>query len=449
MKRIELKKGLDVPISGEPQQVIHQSTQVTKVALTGDDYIGMKPTMEVAEGDRVKTGQLLFVDKKNEGIRYTSPATGKILSINRGAKRKFESIVIELEDDEYVTFLDPDEKPPGQHNSDEIRSILLESGMWNNFRTRPFGKVPGRDTEPAALFITAMDSRPLAADPKIIIAEYTNDFSIGLTILAGVTKNKIYLCRAADAEITVPIPTNVEAVEFSGPHPAGLPSTHMHMLDHATESRILWHIDYQDVIGIGHLFRTGQLPTEKVIALAGPAVKEPRLLKIRRGGSIEELCAGELVSTPTRVLSGSIIDGRKVDEYHQFVGHYHNQISALHDGSGRGLFNWGHPGGNRFSIKPIFTSALDRTRKFAMNTALWGGERAIYPIDSYDRVMPLDIIPLALLKSISTCDTEKCRSLGALELIEDDVALLSFICPGKNNFAPMLRQVLTEIEQEG
>lgn len=449
MKRIEIKKGLDVPITGEPLQDIQKNIKVSKVALVGDDYIGMKPTMEVVEGDRVKTGQLLFTDKKNEGIRYTSPATGKVLAVNRGAKRKFESIVIGVEDDEYISFLDPEEKPPGHREADEIRKILLEAGMWTSFRTRPFGKVPPKDAEPAALFITAMDSRPLAADPKVIIDEYANEFSIGLTILAGLTNNPAYLCIAADAEIAMPLPANMEIVEFAGPHPAGLPSTHMHMLDHATESRILWHIEYQDVIGIGHLFNTGQLPTEKVIALAGPGVEEPKLVKTRWGGNLVDICHNQLIATPTRIISGSVIDGRKLDEFHQYIGRYHNQVSVLHEGSGRGLFNWGAPGSDRFSIKPAFISALDRTKKFAMNTALWGGERAMYPIDSYDRVMPLDIVPLALLKSLSSGDTEKARNLGALELIEDDVALLSFICPGKNNFAPVLRRVLNEIELEG
>ena len=449
MKRIELKKGLDIPVSGEPPQEIKMKREVSKVALVGDDYIGMKPTMEVVEGDRVKTGQLLFTDKKNEGIRYTSPATGKILAINRGAKRKFESIVIELDNDESISFLDPEEKPPAQREKDEIRRILLESGMWRAFRTRPFGKIPPQDTEPAALFITAMDTRPLAADPKVIIDKYGDDFSMGLTILAGLTDSPAYLCSAVDAQLAMPLPANMEVVEFAGPHPAGLPSTHMHMLDHATESRILWHMDYQDVIGIGHLFSTGQLPTEKVIALAGPGVKEPMLITTRWGGDLQEICGDQLISEPTRIISGSIVDGRKMDEFHQYLGRYHNQVSVLHEGSGRGLFNWGAPGSDRFSIKPAFISAWDKTRKFAMNTALWGGERAIYPIDSYDRVMPLDIVPLALLKSLSYGDTEKARNLGALELIEEDVALLSFICPGKSNFAPILRRVLTEIELEG
>ncbi|NOQ41260.1 MAG: NADH:ubiquinone reductase (Na(+)-transporting) subunit A, partial [Desulfuromusa sp.] len=185
MKTFELKKGLDVPVTGEPRQIVENAGPVGKVALIGDDYIGMKPTMEVAEGERVKTGQLLFVDKKTKGIRYTSPATGTVLSINRGAKRKFESVVIEIEEDEYISFLNPQGKPAEEYESTEIRSILQESGVWSAFRTRPFGKVPELASSPASLFITAMESRPLGADPDVIIAAYKEAFSTGLTILDG------------------------------------------------------------------------------------------------------------------------------------------------------------------------------------------------------------------------------------------------------------------------
>jgi Na+-transporting NADH:ubiquinone oxidoreductase subunit A len=449
MRRIELSKGLDVPVSGEPKQTISDSNPVTTVALTGDDYIGMKPTMEVDEGDRVKTGQLLFRDKKTEGIRYTSPATGRVIAINRGAKRKFETVVIEREEHDYLTFLDPREKSAGDHGREEIRSILQESGMWCAFRTRPFGKVPVIDSSPASLFITAMDTRPLAADPAVVIDLYNDHFETGLRILAGLVDSSVYLCVKDSHTIKVSPPNTIEAVEFAGPHPAGLPSTHIHMLDHARESRIIWHIDYQDVIGIGHLFNTGYLQTEKVISLAGPAVKNPRLLKIPIGGNMHEICAGEIVSTPSRIISGSILDGREINEFHQFVGRYHNQISALHEGSARSFFGWARLGGDRFSLKPAFTSAMNRARKFAMNTAVWGGERAIFPQGDYDKVMPLDIIPIALLKALAVGDTEKSRALGALELIEDDLALCSFVCPGKNTFGPMLRKVLTEIELEG
>lgn len=449
MKTFELKKGLDVPVTGAPQQVIEDGGPVKTVALVGDDYIGMKPTMEVAEGDRVQTGQLVFTDKKTKGIRYTSPATGTIRAINRGAKRKFETLVVEVEDDEHISFLDPAKASTGSLDSDTIRTVLQESGMWCSFRTRPFGKVPPIDTSPAAVFITAMDSRPLAGDPAVIIDLYKDAFAEGLEVLTRLCSTSIYLCCRTGEQFKVDVPDAIETVGFSGPHPAGLASTHIHMLDQASEDRIIWHIDFQDVIGIGHLFRTGELPTEKIIALAGPAVEKPQLIKTRPGANIRDICSDRLASAPARILSGSILDGREADEFHDFLGRYHNQISALPDKSGRGLFSWGVPGSDRFSVKPIFTSALDRAKTFAMNTALWGGQRAIYPIDSYDRVMPLDMIPLALLKCLAKCDTEKARSLGALELIEEDLALLSFVCPGKNNFGPMLRRVLTEIELEG
>ncbi len=449
MKKIEIKKGLDVPITGQPQQNIKVANTVSRVALLGDDYIGMKPTMAVSVGDHVKTGQLLFSDKRNEGVRFTSPGTGTIAAINRGAKRKFESIVIDLEGDDYVRFCEPKDSMSGELDSEEIRSILIESGLWYSFRTRPYGKVPTIASTPAAVFITAIDTQPLAADPVIIVEEYSKEFQYGLEILGNLIESPIYLCVNDSTKIPFPDKGKTQCVEFHGPHPAGLPSTHIHFLDPAQETKIVWHIGYQDVIGIGHLFLTGQLLTEKIISLAGPAALQPQLVKTRPGAEINEICAGELVSSPIRILSGSILDGRQLQDFHQFLGRYHNQICVLHEGSGRGFFNWALPGSNRFSIKPVFTSALDRARKFAMNTALWGGERAIFPLDVYDRVMPLDIIPLALLKSLAVKDTENASSLGCLELVEEDLALCSFVCPGKNDFGPMLRDVLTEIELEG
>jgi Na+-transporting NADH:ubiquinone oxidoreductase subunit A len=449
MKRIEIKKGLDVPVTGEPQQTIKDANPATRVALLGDDYIGMKPTMEVAVGDRVKTGQLLFTDKRNQGVKFTSPGTGTVSAINRGPKRKFESIVIDLDEDEHISFCVPGENAQTTRQSDEIRSTLIESGVWCSFRTRPFGKIPSIKSTPAALFITATDTLPLAADPAVVIDEYKDEFLLGLDILENFTESPIYLCIKDSAEIPSRNEGKIENVEFHGPHPAGLPSTHIHFLDSAKESKVAWHLGYNDVISIGHLFLTGHLITEKVVSLAGPAVLKPQLIKTRPGAEISEICVGELISSPIRILSGSILDGRQAKGFHQFVGRYHNQISALHEGSGRSFFSWALPGGDRFSLKPVFTSALDRARKFAMNTALWGGERAIFPLDSYEKVMPLDIIPLALLKSLAIGDTENARNLGCLELIEEDLALCTFVCPGKNNFGPMLRDVLTEIELEG
>lgn len=448
MKTIHLKKGLDVPITGAPKQIPRNGTAISTVALMGDDYIGMKPTMEVKEGEQVKTGQLLFTDKRNEGVKYTSPATGKIVSINRGEKRKFESLVIELQADEYISFLNPKKQTATSLTSTEITSILIDSGLWTSFIARPFGKTPDITSSPSALFITETDSRPLAPSPSVVIEQNPKDYEKGLEILEKFVNCPIYLCCTSQ-NVKVEIPEQIENVCFQGPHPSGLASTHIHFLRPATEKRTLWHIDYQDVIAIGHLFQTGQLKTDKIISLAGPGVLNPQLIKARNGANILELCKGELVTDPCRIISGSILDGRKVDTTQPFLGRYHNQVSVLREDSGRSLFNWVLPGSNRFSVKSIFISAFYKTRKFAMNTALWGGERAIFPVDSYDKVMPLDILPLPLLKAMSSGNTEKATNLGALELIEEDVALLSYVCPGKNDFGPLLRKTLTQIEKEG
>ncbi len=449
MKTITIKKGLNIPIIGEPIQFIQPGNAISRVALLGDDFIGMKPTMAVKEGDKVKTGQLLFTDKKNVGIKFTSPGCGRIEKINRGAKRKFESIVIALEGDEHISFDALEDREPEDLESVQVRATLINSGLWCSIRTRPYGKIPAIGSKPASLFITGMDTSPLAADPTVIINEYRDEFDLGLRLLKVMIDGPVYLCVKDKERLDHPEMPKINWIQFHGPHPAGLPSTHIHFIDPVHEKKVVWHIGYHDVIAIGHLFQTGNLLTERIISLAGPALVKPTLITTRIGASLSEICDGETNPVAYRVLSGSVLDGRNQEGFHDFLGFYHRQVTVLLEGSGRALFGWAHLGGDRFSIKPAFLSALFKDRKFAMNTALWGGKRAIYPIGSYETVMPLDIIAIYLLKSLASSNTEKARSLGCLELIEEDLALCSFVCPGKNNFAPMLRDVLTEIELEG
>ncbi len=449
MKYIEIKRGLDLPISGAPAQKVRAGSPVSQVAIIGDDSVGMKPTMEVQVGDKVKTGQLLFIDKKTPGVKYTSPGCGKIVAINRGAKRKFESLIVELAGEESISFLEQPDQPAESYSGDQIREKLIESGLWPAFRTRPYGKVPAIDSTPASVFITAIDSEPLAADPEIIINRNKDDFQHGLQLLNRMFDAPTHFC-SRDREIQPH--EKVDGFKywaFTGPHPAGLASTHIHFIDPVHESKIAWHIGYQDIIAIGYLFRTGKLMTERIVALGGPGVREPSLVETRVGANLEELCRGELVEDTLRVISGSVLSGRTATVVHGFLGRFHNQVTVLADNSGRSLFNWALPGGNRFSVKPIFSSALNKLLKFPMNTAVWGGKRAIYPLGTYEDMMPLDIIPTYLLKALSVGDTEKSKALGCLELIEEDLALCGFACPGKNEFGPDLRNVLTIIELEG
>lgn len=449
MKHIQIKKGLNIPISGAPEQQIRPGAMTSRVALLGDDYVGMKPTLTIQVGDRVKTGQQLFSDKKNPGVIYTSPGCGTVLSVNRGEKRRFESLIIALEGDESVCFLDDPGKNPQALSSGEIRATLVASGLWCSLRTRPFGRIPAIESNPDSLFITAIDSEPLAADPEVIITRKPGDFQLGLQILRRLATCPLHLCSAKVPGDLLEM-ADFHSWTFSGPHPAGLPSTHIHFIDPVNEKKTVWQIGYQDVMAIGHLFRTGHLQTERVVSLAGPAARHPGLVTTRLGASIPEICREEIDGDQScRLISGSVLSGRAVDGINDFLGRYHNQISAVYEDSGRSLFNWLMPGRDRFSIRPLFLSTLHRTRKLPMPTALWGGRRAIFPLGTYEQVMPLDIIATSLLKSIAVQDTEKSRDLGCLELIEEDLALCSFVCPGKNEFGPMLRQLLTTIELEG
>lgn len=449
MQKYHLKKGLDIPLAGAPEQVIRKGDEVFHVALVGDDYIGLKPTMLVEEGDQVKLGQPLFSDKKNEGVVFTSPGCGTVLEINRGAKRKFESIVIHLNGSDEVTFQGLDGKDPEKAAPEEIRATLQEAGLWCSFRKRPYGKIPAIDAVPASLFVTAIDTLPHAPDPFIIIDRYKNDFLLGLKILLRMMPVQVHLCFADAIEISGLELENLHLYSFKGPHPAGLPSTHIHFIDPVHLDKEVWHICYQDVIAVGHLFRTGRLLTERIIAMSGPGVKQPTLLSTRLGASIFELCAGCIrTDTEFRVLSGSVLDGRPADKVHAYLGRYHRQVSALPEEDGRGFLNWISPGRDRFSVTGLIASSFLPRQKFRMTTAAWGARRAIVPLGYYEKVMPLDLVITPLLKSISVGNIEKIMDLGGLELVEEDLALCTFVCPGKNEYGPMLRQILTVIEKE-
>jgi Na+-transporting NADH:ubiquinone oxidoreductase subunit A len=448
MKTIQITKGLDIPIARAPQQKIRPGNPIRQVALIGDDYVGMKPTMLVQPGDKVITGQQLFTDKKNEGVIFTSPGCGTVVDIHRGAKRKFESIIVHLEGEEAVTFCEPADRAEALQPQ-AIRKLLIESGLWTAFRTRPYGKTPAIGSDPASLFITVTDSSPLAADPQVIINEYWKEFKFGLKILRQLLTVPIHYCTGARELQAFEEVDGLEYWSFQGPHPSGLPSTHIHFIDPVHENKTVWHIGYQDVIGIGALFMTGQLFTDRIVAFAGSGALKPSLVKTRLGASLASQCRQEMTLDDLRIISGSVLSGRESTGNYRFLGRFHNQISIIEDSSGRSIFNWLLPGKGRFSIKPVFASAFLKNIKFPMNTAVWGGKRAIYPLGTYDEVMPLDIIATSLLKSLAKGDTEKSMALGCLELIEDDLGLCGFVCPGKNEFEPDLRQVLSAIELGG
>jgi Na+-transporting NADH:ubiquinone oxidoreductase subunit A len=445
----KLKKGLNLPVEGEPEQVIDEGPTPGSVALVGSDYIGLKPTLEVEVGDQVALGQVLFTDRTMSGVSYTSPGSGTVAAINRGPRRLLESVVIRLEGDAQRTFAAYDARELAKLSADQVRENLLASGLWTALRTRPYSKVPAPDSHPEAIFVLAMDSNPLAPRPEIIVERYRSDFINGLTVIGKLTPGKVYVCKAPQTDIPTDDNPAVDVVAFSGPHPAGLVGTHIHFLSPVDTRRTVWHLNYQDLIAVGHLFTTSRLSVERIISLAGPVVKRPRLLRTRIGVNVQDLLQGELQDVECRILSGSILSGRRATGTVGYLRRYHLQISALAEGRTREFLGWLAPGANRFSATKVFLSNFFKDRKFPLSTSQNGSPRAMIPVEAYQQVMPLNILPTQLLRALVVGDTDMAQALGCLELDEEDLALCTFVCPSKYEYGPVLRAVLAQIEKEG
>ena len=454
-----LKKGLDLPITGEPVQRIEQGRPVTSVALMAADYVGMRPTMRVAVGDAVRRGQVLFEDKKTPGVLYTAPGAGTVVAINRGERRALQSVVIRLNeneqagtpaDEDLVAFGSLQGISPRDMRREQVRALLVESGLWTTLRTRPFSKVPSPDSTPAALFITAMDTNPLAPSVEEVLRGKEEDFLSGMACLTTLCDGPVYLCIAPESKMHLDPDLEVEVAEFSGPHPAGTVGVHIHFLNPVHRDKVVWHINYQDVIAVGRLASSGKLDVERTVSLAGPGVAHPRLLTTRIGACVDELVAGELTGDDTRVISGSVLSGRKaVGEIHGYLGRFHHQISVVPEARGREFLGWMMPGLNTFSVTNLFASRLLGKKRFPFTTTANGGKRAMVPIGVYERVMPMDIMPTFLLRALLAGDIEQAEKLGCLELDEEDLALCSFVCPVKIDYGPVLRGLLEQIEKEG
>lgn len=446
---ISIKKGLDVPINGAPKQQISSGNPVSRVALLGEEYVGMRPTMHVSVGDRVKKGDVLFEDKKNPGVKFTAPAAGEVIEINRGLQRVLQSVVIRVEGDDKVSFNSYKTDQLANLDAQEVRNNLQASGAWTALRTRPFSRIPAIDSIPSSIFINAMDTNPLSADPTVILAEQGDAFVAGIKVLSQLTEGKLFVCKSAETSLPDLPVSNVEINDFSGPHPAGLAGTHIHNLDPVSANKTVWTLNYQDVIAFGQLFITGELYAERVISLAGPQVNDPRLVRTVLGASTDDLIQNECVSGENRVVSGSVLNGTTAAGPHAYLGRYHNQVTVLEEGFEKEFIGWMLPGGDKYSITRAFLAHLSPKKLFNFTTSTGGSKRAMVPIGSYERVMPLDILPTILLRDLIAGDTDGAQALGCLELDEEDLALCTFVCPGKYEYGSILRECLTKIEREG
>ena len=447
MKKFYLKHGLNIPISGEPNQVIHENKLPKSVALLGTDYNGIKPRMLVNIGDKVKRGTPLFIHKDNPDAKFVSPCTGIVKEINRGEKRKLLSVVVEIDDinDKGVNFIGKNKRT--DKSISFVKKILLESGFWTSFLTRPYSKVPHSNTNPSSIFINAMDTEPLSPDPDIIINDDIEAFNEGIKIISKLSDGKIFVCTKLNSRVNG---LDFETFEFDGPHPAGLTGTHMHFLDPPSSEKTVWSINYQDVIGIGKLFLTGYLDIKKIVSIGGPLSKKPRLISTVVGASLNDILRGEIVDEyKCRVISGSILSGFKAMNELSYIGKYSRQITLIKEDEDKHLFGWIAPQPKKYSVMPVLLSALGLTKSFNLTSNLNGGRRAMVPTGVFESLMPQDFLPTQILRSLLVMDTDVAQTLGVLELDEEDLALCTFACPAKYEYGIALRDNLEKIEKEG
>jgi len=440
---VRIRRGLDLRLAGEPDRDrVEPGPPVATVAVLGADAPGVRPALEVKVGARVRLGQTLFVDRRRPTIHFASPGAGVVETIEHGPRRRLEAVVIRLEGDDEERF---DPVPDADPDGERVRAAMLASGLWTALRTRPFSRIPDADASPRALFVTAMESEPLAPDPVPVIAARAEDFRRGVAALATLTEGPVFVCIGPEAELPSVEGPRVRPVRFAGPHPAGLPGTHIHELAPAATDRVAWHVGYPDVLALGAQLATGRLSTERIVALAGPAVTRPRVVRTRLGASTEDLMRGGLRDGPVRVVSGSALSGRRAAGWGAHVGRRHTQVCAFEESAARARVGWLVPGRDGHARR---VPGLGRARPWRATTALGGRPGAFFPLERMERVFPL-AIPLApLLRALLVGDVETARELGCLELDEEDLALAAFLCPAKLDYGALLRFALDEIEKE-
>lgn len=454
---IKLSKGLNIPINGEPVQTIlgsqgdNNSMRVSHVALLGCDYHGMKPSMKVKVGDTVKAGSLVFEDKKNPGVIFTAQAAGEVVAINRGPKRVFESLVIKLQGQEKVDFGKHSLASIAKMNPEGIKDFLVKTGLWPVLKTRPFSKTPLINSAPHSIFVTMMDTDPLAPHVSVVLANQKEEFKAGLSALAALSP-KLFVCLSPEdkpfAEQTGL--KNLQIETFSGPHPAGLAGTHIHHLDPVSLTKTVWSVYYQDVIAIGRTLLTGHLDSSKVISVGGSMVKKPGLYKVLSGASTIELTQGLIKPGINRIVSGSLLCGRQSSYAPTaYLGRFHRQICVIEEPGAREFLGWAVPGFKKYSALNVVASKLLGAQKFNFSTTLSGSHRSMVPIGAYEKVFPLDMEPTFLLRSLFSRDTERAKDLGVLELDEEDMSLCTFVSTTKEDYGILLRENLNIIEKDG
>lgn len=446
-KVIKLKRGLNIRLKGGAEKVLENADVAARYALKPTDFPGLVPKLTAKVGQDIKAGEPLFFDKYNPEILFASPVSGKVVAVNRGERRKILEVIVEADGKgDSATFTKAN---PQSLSVAEIKEQLLKSGMWPFIKQRPYGSFAKPADTPDNIFISCFDSAPLGPDYDFILSKEGSSFQTGVNALAKLTSGKVYLGLPADSSSSMFAKTkNAEIVQFDGPHPAGNVGIQIHKISPLNKSDIAWTIKPQEVVFIGRLFETGKVDFSKIIALTGSEVKSPKYLKTIVGTTISALVEGKTKQEVNeRLISGNVLTGSKV-EADNYLGFYHDQVTVIPEGDEYDFLGWADPGFGKYSASKAFFSKLFPKKEYTLNANLNGGERAFVLSGQYEKYLPMDILPVFLLKAILANDIDKMEQLGIYEIVEEDLALCEYTCTSKVKVQDIVRQGLDVMIKE-
>ena len=444
----KIKRGLNIRLKGKPEKVIETTVQPEAFALKPSCFPGLSPKLSVKAGDIVKAGDPLLYDKYSPEILFVSPVSGTVSSVNRGERRKILEVVVKH--DGKNTSVDFGKTDPESMNEDEIRQLLLRSGMWPFIKRRPYGSIAKPDEKPKSVFISCFDTAPLAPDYNFILGDQREFFQAGVNVLAKLTTGKVYLGLTPDnSPEWMNSLKNAEKRYFSGPHPAGNVGIHIHHVNPISKGDVVWTINPQDLLFIGRLFVTGKTDFSKIVALTGPEVTRPRYFKVTLGAKISAITDNNLKKShkKQRVISGNVLTGTKVPS-DNYLGFFDSQVTVIPEGDEYEFMGWADPGIKKFSASKTFLSKLFPRKEYTLNANMHGGERAFVLSGQYEKFLPMDILPVYLLKAVIANDIDKMEQLGIYEVVEEDLALCEYACTSKIKVQDVLRQGINNMIKE-
>ena len=443
-KQIKLKKGFDIKIPGAPQKQIGHLQPSKVFSIKPSDFGNFSYKLSVAEGDEVVAGQSIIFDKERPEIFIPSPVSGEIVEIVRAEKRRVTHVRILADKDTKFKSFDV----PSSLTRESVKETLIGSGTWSYLRQRPFDSIPDTDSEPKSVFVSLFDSSPLAPDYNYLLKDDLADLKKGLEVLGILSGGKLNIGVSPATDASLYQGVNATVNTFDGPHPAGNVGIQIHHVDPIRPGQVVWYVAPQDVVIIGRVFNSGKYQAQRKIALVGSEVQSPQYYTVVSGQSIESIVSGKTTDAPQRIIQGNVLHGELTTK-DNFLSYYTNQITVIKESVEPELFGWALPGFGKLSLNHSFPSWLMPKKVYNLDTRINGEERAFVVTGEYEKVLPMNIMPVFLLKSILAGDIERMENLGIHEVSEEDFALCEFVCTSKIDVQNIIKQGLDLLRKEG